>query len=400
MNNFTYYTPTKVIFGKDTEAGTGSLIREFGGSRVLLIYGGGSAIRSGLIGRVEKSLDDADLFHISLGGVKPNPRLSKVKEIIGLALENHIDFLLAVGGGSVIDTCKAAGYGIASPGLNVWDIYEDKVIPESCTPVGVILTIAAAGSEMSNSAVITNEDGWIKRGKSFDICRPKFSVLNPELTCTLPPYQTACGCTDIMMHTMERYFHNEKPADITDGIAEALMRDVVKYARILVDEPDNYDARAEIMWCGSLSHNGLTNAGGTSGDWSCHQLEHELSGLYDVAHGAGLAAVWPAWARYVCPVNYRRFAVFATRVMNVVPDTSDTDKTLSEKGIRAVKDFYHSIGMPANLKELGVSPTEEEFRTLVDKCTYQHTRTIGGCGIKELKEDDIEKIYRLAAGMS
>ncbi|MCI1722578.1 MAG: iron-containing alcohol dehydrogenase [Lachnospiraceae bacterium] len=396
MENFTYYTPTKVLFGKDMENRTGECVREFGGSKVLMVYGGGSAVKSGLLDRIGSSLKEAGIPYVLLGGVQPNPRLSKVYEGIELGKKEGADFLLAVGGGSVIDTSKAIAYGIANPDIDVWDIYSSKFIPKKCAPIGTVLTIAAAGSEMSSSSVITNEKGWIKVGKSFDICRPKFSVMDPVLTYTLPPYQTASGLSDIMMHTMERYFHNKKAAEITDGITEALLKDVMASAKIVMKDPTDYDARAEIMWCGALSHNGLTNCGGTNGDWSVHQLEHELSGLYDVAHGAGLTAVWGSWARYVLDTNPKRFAQYAVRIMDVVPAEDQDDTEIAMAGIKATEDFFRSVGMPTSLTELGVHPTEEEFKTLSVKCTFNHTRTIGNDGIRSLDENDIERIYRMA----
>ena len=395
MGNFTYYTPTKVVFGKDTENEVGQLIRREGGSKVMIISGGGSAEKSGLLPRIRAALEKESLPYVSLSGVLPNPRLGKVREGVALAVKEGADFLLAVGGGSVIDTAKAIGYGNANPSVDVWDIYLDKFVPEKCTPCGVVLTIAAAGSEMSNSAVITNEDGWIKKGKSFDICRPRFAVMDPILTYTLPPYQTASGLCDIMMHTMERYFQKTPLLGITDGIAEALLRDVMENARIVMAHPDDYDARAELMWCGSLSHNGLTNCGGTRGDWAVHQLEHELSALYDVAHGAGLTAVWGTWARFVFSSYPKRFADYAVRVMGISPAGRNSEE-LALAGIAATEDFFRLVGMPTSLSELGVHPTEAELQTLVTKCSWNRTRSIGSDGIRALDAEDIEKIYRAA----
>ena len=294
MNNFEYYTPTKVVFGKNTEEEVGRLVREQGCKKVLVHYGSGSAKRSGLLERIAASLEREGISYITLGGVVPNPRLSKVREGIALCREEQVDFILAVGGGSVIDSAKAIGYGVANEG-DVWDFYAKIRMPEKCLPVGAVLTIAAAGSEMSNSSVITNEEGWLKRGCNCDVCRCKFAVMNPELTMTLPEYQTESGCVDIMMHTMERYFNQVENMELTDGISEALMRTVMKNARILLDEPENYEARAEVMWAGSLSHNGLTGCGTDGGDWASHQLEHELGGMFDVAHGAGQSVVGRSW---------------------------------------------------------------------------------------------------------
>ena len=284
MKNFTYYTPTKILFGKGSESETTKLLREFGATRVLLHYGEGSAVRSGLLARIEEMLKEAGIAYVTLGGVKPNPRLSLVHRGIALCKKEQVDFILAIGGGSVIDSAKAIGYGVANPG-EVWDFYERTRMPVACLPVGCILTIAAAGSEMSDSSVITNEEEGKKRGCHSDFSRCKFAVLNPELTCTLPAYQTASGCVDILMHTMERYFTNGGNMELTDAIAEGLMRTVMEQAIILRDDPQNYNARAEVMWASSLSHNGLTGCGTDGGDFATHGLEHEMGGMFDVAHG-------------------------------------------------------------------------------------------------------------------
>ena len=391
MKNFAYYTPTQVVFGKAVEEETGRLIREAGGSRVLLHYGGGSVERSGLLSRIRASLEKEGLFRVELGGVVPNPRLSLVHEGIALGRKEGVDFVLAVGGGSVIDSAKAIGYGLANEG-EVWDFYERKRKAKGCAPIGVVLTIAAAGSEMSSSCVITNEDGWIKRGYSSENSRPRFAVMNPELTMTLSAYQTASGCVDILMHTMERYFYRDGGMELTDGIAESLLRTVMKNALILRDDPSCYDARAEIMWAGSLSHNGLTGCGTDGGDWASHKIEHELSGLFDVAHGAGLAAVWGSWARYVYREDAARFARFAQNVMGV--SGAGTHEEMAEKGIKAMENFFRALNMPTSLAELGVSPTEEEIRTMAEKCV----RGVGGpVGVvRPLEVEDIENIYRMA----
>lgn len=311
MFDFKYFTPTKVLFGKNTENKVADLIQEFGGKKVLIHYGGGSVIRSGLIQKVTDKLDAAGIKYVKLGGAVPNPRLSLVYEGIELCKKEGLDFILALGGGSAIDSAKAIGYGVMNDG-DVWDLYDYKKQAKACMPLGVILTLAATGSEMSDSSVITKEEGLVKRGYSSDFCRPRFAILNPELTMTLPDYQTACGCTDIMMHTMERYFTNGGNMELTDSMAEALLRTVKENAKILARDPKNYDARAEVMWAGSLSHNGLTGCGNDGGDWMTHKLEHELGGLYDVAHGAGLAAIWGSWARYVyknCLPRFKRYAI-------------------------------------------------------------------------------------------
>lgn len=391
MENFLYYTPTKVVFGKGTEKQIGTLVKEYNCKKVLVHYGSGSVKKSGLLDRIYASLDEAGISYISLGGVVPNPRLSLVYEGIALCKREEVDFILAVGGGSVIDSAKAIGYGVTNEG-DVWDFYEKKREPKNCLPIGVVLTIAAAGSEMSNSSVITNEDGWKKRGCNNDCCRAKFAVMNPELTMTLPAYQTACGCVDIMMHTMERYFNQVENMELTDGFSEHLIRTVMKNAKILKEDPENYNARAEVMWAGSLAHNGLMGCGTDGGDWASHQLEHELGGMFDVAHGAGLAAVWGSWARYVMDARPERFAQFAQNVMQV-EQGEDAAKT-AQKGIEAMEDFYRSIDMPVSIQELGVTLTEEQIKELADKCSFYEKRTIG-C-VKKLDREDIYKIYQAA----
>jgi alcohol dehydrogenase YqhD (iron-dependent ADH family) len=389
MYDFKYFTPTKVIFGKDTEGRVADLIKEFGGTKVLIHYGGGSVVRSGLLKRVTDTLDGAGISYVTLGGAVPNPHLGLVYEGIKLCRKEKVDFLLAVGGGSAIDSAKAIGYGVANEG-DVWDFYDHKRKATGALPLGVILTIAATGSEMSDSSVITKEEGLVKRGYSSDFCRPKFAIMNPELTMTLPDYQTACGCTDIMMHTMERYFTNGGNMEITDSIAEGLLRTVMVNAEILAKDPKNYEARAEVMWAGSLSHNGLTGCGNDGGDWMTHKLEHELGGLYDVAHGAGLAAVWGSWARYVCPECLPRFKRFALNVMGV--DPSGTDEEIALKGIEALEAFFRRIGMPTNLRELGVSATEEDLALMAHKCAVGVGGAMGSARL--LKEEDMLAIYR------
>ena len=389
MFDFKYYAPTKVILGRNTEEKVAELIREFGGTKVLIHYGGGSVVRSGLLQRVTETLDAAGIAYVTLGGAVPNPRLSLVYEGIELCKREGVDFLLGVGGGSAIDSAKAIGYGVANEG-DVWDFYDYKRKAAGCLPLGVILTIAATGSEMSDSSVITKEDGLIKRGYSSDYGRPRFAILDPELTMTLPDYQTACGCTDIMMHTMERYFTQGGNMEITDALAEGLLRTVMRNALILRDDPGNYDARAEVMWAGSLSHNGLTGCGNDGGDWMTHKLEHELGGLYDVAHGAGLAAVWGSWARYVYKDCLPRFKKFAVNVMGV--STEGTDEEIAERGIVATEEFFRSIKMPTNLRELGVDPTEEELVEMAHKCAVG----VGGAkgSAKLLDEAAMLQIYR------
>ncbi len=391
MFNFTYYTPTKVVFGKGAEDQAGALVKAQGCKKVLIHYGGGSVVRSGLLGKIKASLDRELVAHVELGGVVPNPRLSLVYRGIELARKEGVDFILAVGGGSVIDSSKAIAYGLAEDG-DVWELYDHVRAAKACLPVGAVLTIAAAGSEMSNSSVITKDEGGVKRGYNNEICRPKFAIMNPELTMTLPPYQTASGCVDILMHTMERYFTPNGTMDLTDSLAEGLMRTVMKNARLLKDNPQNYDARAEVMWAGSLSHNGLTGCGSDGGDWAPHGLEHEMGGMFDVTHGAGLAAVWGSWARYVYRDCLPRFVKFAVDVMGV--DGGGTPEEVAMRGIEAMEDFYRSIHMPTCFSELGIAPTQEQLKTMAKMCSVASGGPKGAA--KALYEADMLKIYEMA----
>lgn len=391
MFHFNYYAPTQVVFGKDTEEKTGELVKAQNCKKVLIHYGSGSVKRTGLLDRVKQALEKENLAYTELGGVVPNPRLSLVKEGIELCKKEGIDFILAVGGGSVIDSAKAIGYGVANGG-EVWDFYSHKRSATGCLPIGVILTISATGSEMSDSSVITNEDGWIKTGYHSEYCRPKFAIMNPELTMTLPDYQTACGCTDILMHTMERYFTQGENMELTDSIAEALMRTVIENTKILKENPKDYNARAEVMWAGSLSHNGLTGCGNGGNDFATHALEHELGGMYDVAHGAGLAALWGSWARYVYKEIPERFHKFAVRVMGL-EDTGDAEE-MAVRGIKAMEAFFREIKMPTNLRELGLTPSEEELKELAHKCSLNTGGHKGSA--KVLYEADMLAIYEMA----
>jgi alcohol dehydrogenase YqhD (iron-dependent ADH family) len=391
MNNFEYYTPTQVFFGKGTENEAGKHVAENCHKKVLVHFGGGSAVRSGLLDRVHASLDEAGVPYVDLGGVAPNPRLSLVREGVALCEKEGVDFILAVGGGSAIDSAKAIAYGVACGG-DVWDFFDGKRQVTAALPVGVILTIAAAGSEMSDSCVITNEDGWHKRGLSSKFGRCRFAIMNPELTYTLPPYQTASGGVDILMHTLERYFIPGETLQLTDEIAEGLLRVVMKNCALALKNPEDYDARAELMWAGSLSHNGLTGCGNGNSDGASHQIEHELGGMFDVAHGAGLAAVWGSWARYVYKEKPSRFAQLARNVMGI-PKRGDDEATALE-GIAAMEEYFRSIHMPVSIREMGIDPTEEQIAEMALKCTRNDTRTIGG--FKKLKREDIVAIYRMA----
>jgi len=392
MRDFIYYAPTEVVFGKESEEQVAGLVKKYGGHKVLVHYGGRSAKKSGLLDKICALLEQGGVDYILLGGVVPNPRLSLVQEGIALCRKEKVDFLLAVGGGSVIDSCKAIACGVPFDG-NVWDIYMGKAEPASYLPVACVLTIPAAGSEMSDSSVITNEDGDVKVGYSNAMSRPKFAIMNPVRTFTLPPYQTAAGVTDMMMHTMERYFSPEDDMDLTDAIAEALLRSMKENVFKVLADPEDYRARAQIMWGGSVAHNDLTGCG-MSGDWATHQLEHELSGMFDVTHGAGLAAIWPSWARYVYKENVSRFVRFAVNVMDVPNDFTDPEGTVL-RGIEAVERFYHAIGMPINIHELiGRDITDDEIREMVRKCSRDGSLTQGG--FKVLHPEDMEAIYRMA----
>ncbi|MBR6035501.1 MAG: iron-containing alcohol dehydrogenase [Bacteroidaceae bacterium] len=394
MKDFTYYAPTEVVFGRDSEAKVAQMIRKYGGTKVLVHFGGKSAIQSGLLPKICDQLSQAGIPYVALGGVVPNPRLSMVHKGIELCKKEGVDFLLAVGGGSVIDSCKAIAYGVPYKG-EVWDLYLGKGKPKTMLPLGCVLTIPAAGSEMSESSVITNEDGGIKLGYSNNLSRPKFAIMNPERTFTLPPYQTAAGVTDMMMHTMERYFTKDDDMNVTTALAESLLREMKQAIFPVLKDPEDYRYRAQIMWAGSLMHNGLTGCG-ISDDWATHQLEHELSGMFDVTHGAGLAAVWPSWARYVMHKNLRRFVRFAVEVMDVPNDYTDPEGT-AEKGIQAMERFYHAIGMPINIKELiGRDIKDGEIKEMVQKCSRGGTRTCGQ--LKVLKAEDMEAIYQMARG--
>ena len=392
IKDFNFYAPTRVVFGRESEEQLPQLIQQYGGGKVLVHFGGGSARRSGLLDKVEKMLSEAGIDYVELGGVVPNPLLSKVCEGIELCKKEHVNFILAVGGGSVIDSAKAIGYGVGYPG-DVWDFWNGKAVPQSCLPIGVMLTIPAAGSEMSSSCVITNDEGMLKRGVNSDLCRCKFAIMNPERTYTLPPYQTAAGATDIMMHTMERYFSKYEDAMLTDAIAEALLKTVMTAAKEVMVVPDDYKHRAAIMWASSLSHNDLTECG-TEKDFACHKLEHELSGMFGVTHGAGLAAIWGSWARYVMDKHLTRFVKFAVNVMGVMQDFTDPRAT-AMRGIEAMEQFFKSIGMPICIEDLlNRQMTEDEIDELVDKCSRDGKMNIGAMEV--LTPKDMKAIYKEA----
>lgn len=393
IKDFNFYSPTQVVFGKSAEEQLAALVRRYGGTRVLVHYGGGSARRSGLLDKVFGMLGDAGIGHVELGGVVPNPLLSLVKDGIALCRKEKIDFILAVGGGSVIDSAKAIAYGVPYDG-DPWDFWDGKAVPQSSLPVGTILTIPAAGSEMSDSCVVTRDEDLNKRGFNNDLCRCKFAIMNPERTYTLPPYQTAAGATDIMMHTMERYFSKFDGMTLTDSIAESLLRTVKDSIFEVLKNPTDYRHRAQIMWAGSLSHNNLTECG-LEKDFATHRLEHELSALFGVTHGAGLAAMWGSWARFVMPKHVSRFVQYAVNVMGVTNDLTDPEGT-ALRGIEATERFFHAIGMPTSIPELlGREVTDDEIALMVRKCSRGGTITLGS--IEKIGTKEMETIYRMAS---
>ena len=391
MKNFTYQVPTKFVFGRGAENEVGREIRALGGTKVLIHYGGGSAVRSGLIGRVQAALEAEGIAHVELGGVQPNPRDTLVYQGIELARREGVDFVLAVGGGSAIDSSKAIAHGICYDG-DFWDFFCRKAQPERTTPFGVVLTMAAAGSESSNSCVITQASTLTKRGLSSELNRPKFAIMNPELAMTLPPYQIACGATDILAHIMERYFTCEKEVDLTDRLCEGAMQAVIRAARIAVRNPKDYDAQAQLMWGSTIAHNDTVGVGRVS-DFGSHQIEHELSALYDVAHGAGLAVVFPAWMRYQMHKDVMRFEQFAVRVYRCDMDFEHPERT-ALAGIEAHEAFLKDIGMPITLKELGARTEDIPALAAKTKKTNLADQTTGGAF--PMKTEDIEAILRIA----
>ncbi len=390
MNNFKFYSPTYFVFGKDTEKQVGEYVHKFGGSRVLIHYGGGSVVKSGLLERVKSALDDDGIYYVTLGGVKPNPTSGLVYKGIELCRKEKIDFVLAVGGGSVIDSSKAIALGTLYEG-DFWDFYEDKsrIANATALPVGTILTIAAAGSEGSSDSVITKEEGMLKRATGGDCLRPKFSILNPALTQTLPAYQTACGATDIMAHVFERYFTNTENVETTDRICEALLMAMIHETPKVIKTPDDYEARANIMWAGMVAHNDICGVGREQ-DWNSHWLEHEISALTDCAHGAGLAVIMPAWMEYVYRHDIMRFCKVAVRVWGCPMDFDNPEST-AKAGIAAFRAFLKSIGMPTTMQELGAD--EKDIPYLVKTLGLNGGKT---GGFVHLDEKDAENIYKLA----
>nr|MBQ8252227.1 iron-containing alcohol dehydrogenase [Lachnospiraceae bacterium] len=393
MNNFNFYSPTFFAFGKDKENEAGQLVKRFGGSKVLLHYGGQSAKKSGLLDRVIASLKESGIAYVELGGVLPNPRSGLVYEGIELCKREEIDFILAVGGGSTIDSAKAIAMGAVYDG-DFWDFYEGKATAQTALPVGTVLTIAAAGSEGSPDSVITHENGMLKRGAGTDLIRPKFSILNPALTQTLPAYQTACGATDIIAHVFERYYTNTTEVEVTDRLCEAVVLTMLKEVPRVIENPDNYDARANIMWAGMVAHNNVVGVGRDQ-DWNSHGIEHELSALYDCAHGAGLAVIMPAWMEYVAEHHdVMRMAQMATRIFGCEMNFANPKATALE-GVRAFRRFLVSIGMPINFEQLGAK--EEDIPALVDKFGIGDGKT---GGYVALDRAAVTEIYQIAAKAS
>lgn len=391
MQNFVYYAPTEIIFGKNTEKETGKIVKKWGASRVLLVYGGGSVKRSGLLRQIQQNLDAEGIYWEELSGVKPNPRLSLAEEGVKQALSMSADFILAIGGGSVIDTAKGIAHGTANPELKLWDIWTKKAVIKKTMPVGVVLTISAAGSEMSDSAVLTDEKSGRKLGFSTPLNRVKFAIMNPELTYTLPMYQITCGIVDIMMHTLDRYFTHSKGNETTDEIAEALLRTVIRNGKKAFANPQDYDSVSELMWCSSLSHNGITGLGAEE-DFATHQIGHELSAKYDVAHGASLSAVWQSWAEYVYMEEPSRFARYARHVWGI---SEENDITAALKGIEATVRYFRSLGMPTSIGELetGILP-ESRLLEMAKSATGNDTFTIAK--FKELHQQDVLEILKMA----
>lgn len=391
MDNFIYDIPTKVYFGKDEEKKVGSIVKGYGAKKVLIHYGGGSAVKSGLIDTVKNSLDAEGIAHVELGGVVANPVLSLVREGIALCQKENVDFILAVGGGSVMDSAKDIANGVANPDVDVWEFSLGTKAPEKTMPKGCILTLSAAGSEMSNSCVITNSETGDKRGYGSQCNRMLFAIENPELTYSVSKYQTACGAVDIAMHTIERYFALGEDTYLTDSIAEAVIKSVMKAGLDSYNNPNDYVARANMMWASSLAHNGLTQCGRTF-ILTVHQLEHEVSGIYpEVAHGAGLAALWCSWARYVYKDAMPRFLKYAANVWNVDVDFEHPEESVL-KAIDMQEAYYKSIGMPTSLHELNVK--EEDLELLALKCSRNKGRVLPG--YKELGYDDMLAIYKMA----
>ncbi len=392
MQNFEFCTPTRMIFGKDTHKDVGNIIKEYGFERILLHYGLGSIKRTGLYDEITSSLREAGICYTELGGAEPNPKLALVRKGIEIARTEGAQLVLAVGGGSAIDSAKLIALGAVND-CDPWKLITREVTPSGALPVATVLTLAASGSEMSASCVITNEEGMLKRGLGSELNRPLFSICNPCLTYTVNPYQTACGIVDIMMHTLERYFTVSEPFMITDEMAEGVLRAVMHSGKAAMQNPEDYEARANLMWAGSLSHNGLTHAG-TEFFMGCHQLEHELSGMYDsVSHGAGLSVIYPAWAKYIYKYNPSRFARLAVNVCGI-DSKGKSDMQLAYEGIEYMENYFKTIGMPVRMSELGITVTEAAIDEMSEKCTFFGKRTLKD--YIPLGKEEIAAIFRLA----
>lgn len=390
MNSFSFQMPTKVIFGVGTPDHVGEHVRDFNGSKVLILYGSGSAVKSGLLKRVTDSLDQRGLSWAAVGGIQPNPLAEYAQQIVDEYHSQGFDFLLAVGGGSVIDTAKAVAYGLCAPEIPVWDYFSKKAVPSRGIPVGAVLTIAAAGSETSDSAVLTLASEQLKRGLGTPLNRPKFAIMDPSLTLTLPLRQTACGITDIIMHTLDRYFARDMGNDVTDGLAAVVLRTAIRHGAVAMNHPDDLKARSELMWAGSLSHNGITGLGQVK-DFSVHQLGHELSGMFDIPHGESLSTMWGAWARHVMEADIPRFAKYAREIWSI---QEPNDRAAAQQGICATEEFFQSIGMPVTLGQAVGVQSDAVLRQLAHKCSFGGTRTIGS--FRPLAEEEIYLVYRSA----
>ena len=390
MNSFSFQMPTKVFFGVGTPDHVGEYICELNSCKVLILYGGGSAVKTGLLKRVTDSLDQANLFWTAVGGIQPNPLAEYAQQIVDTHCDQGFDFILAVGGGSVIDTAKAVSYGLSAPEIPVWDYFCKKAVPTHNLPVGVILTIAAAGSETSDSAVLTLASEQLKRGLSTPLNRPRFAIMDPSLTVTLPPRQTACGITDIIMHTLDRYFARDMGNDVTDGLAAVVLRTTIRHGSSVMKNPNDLNARSELMWAGSLSHNGMTGLGQVK-DFSVHQLGHELSGMFDIPHGESLSAMWGTWARFVMETDIPRFAKYAREIWSI---QESSDRTAAELGIQATEEFFLSIGMPITLGQAVGTQCDAVLRQLAYKCSFGGTRAIGS--FRPLTQEEIYQVYQNA----
>jgi alcohol dehydrogenase YqhD (iron-dependent ADH family) len=392
MQAFTFNTPTEIVFGKNAEDQTGKLVRKYNAAKVLIVYGGGSIVKSGVLKKIITQLEAESIACLEFGGVKPNPLLSHAREGVKAAIDFGADLILAVGGGSAIDAAKAIAHGAKNPDTDIWKFWKREVELTKSLPLGVVLTISAAGSETSNSAVLTNAETGEKRGLGTELNRPRFAVMNPELTYTVPKFQVACGIVDIMMHTLDRYFTSIIDGnEFTDEIAAALLRTVIKNGPIALENPEDYDAVSEIMWCGSLSHNGITGLGRIQ-DFAVHQLGHELGGRFDATHGASLSSTWGSWAEYCLPVSPPRFAKYAKDVWGI---EDSNIQTAALKGISRTVEYFKSIEMPTCFSELGIGvQSEKVIDEMADSCVFHGKRVVGN--FKPLKKEDIYNIYKLA----